>query len=233
MKGSAEGRVLQRRQSASIDSPMTVTHLTTLAQRAIDQGWTSAQGNIASMLEDALELGWQAVPIRRGEPALGTLRAIRAQDAPQHSLSAMVGYGEQPLHTDGAHLRVMPDIVMLAAVAPTPTPTLLCDPGMPTEAQRTGVFKVGGGSRAFYASAVGQSGEWRYDPGCMIPVNPQAHEAARHVATLRARAIEYHWREPNTVLVIANRRVLHARAAVLDPQGRRVQRVALISQMRP
>lgn len=185
------------------------------------------------MLEEALKLGWQAVPIRRGDAALGTLRVVRAEEAPEHSLSAMVGHGEQPLHTDGAHHRMMPDVVLLAAAEPSATPTLLCDPGAPTEAQRIGVFKVGGGSRAFYASAVDTHGMWRYDPGCMTPMDDYAREVTREVAALAQKSVEHHWHEPQTVLVISNRRVLHARAAANDPRTRRVHRVALISRMEP
>lgn len=208
-----------------------MTELEAVARRAIERGWTSTRGDIETMLRQALQLGWQAVPIRKGDSAVGTLRAVRAEDAHEHSLSALVGHGEQPLHTDGAHHRLMPDIVLLSAVEPSATPTLLCDPGAPTEAQRAGVFKVGGGSRAFFASAVDTDGMWRYDPGCMTPMDEYAREVSREVATLAQNSVEHHWHVPQTVLVIANRRVLHARAAVRDPQTRRVHRVALVSRL--
>lgn len=208
-----------------------MTSLEAVAREALNAGWVSMRGDLPVMLEEAKLLGWDAIPIRKGESVFGTLKVVRAEHAHKNSLSAMVGHGSQPLHTDGAHHRLMPDIVMLAAAQPSATPTLLCDPGPPSEAQRAGVFKVGGGSRAFYASAADARGRWRYDPGCMTPMDDQARQASHELDALLERTTEHHWQHPHTILVIANRRVLHARAAATDYQTRRVNRVALNSRL--
>lgn len=206
-----------------------MTSLEQIAAEAIHNGWATMRADIRALLLEASELGWKPVPIRRGEPALSTLRVVDVEDARTQSLSAMVGRARQPLHTDGAHHRLMPDLVLLSATAPSPTPTLLCAPGSPTKAQRAGIFKVGGGRAGFYAGAVDEKDRWRYDPGCMTPMDREARHAARDFAALSESAVAHHWTVPGTVLVIANRRVLHARAAAVDASTRRVHRAALIS----
>lgn len=208
-----------------------MTSLDQVAATAIRDGWVSLNADIRTLAKEAVELGWTMVPIRRGDSPLGTLRVVDAADAHPHSLSAMVGAGQQPLHTDGAHHKAMPDLVLLSAVAPTSTPTLLCVPESPTEAQRTGVFKVGGGRTGFYSGVVDRAGRWRYDPGCMAPMDDEARAAAVELAALAESAIAHNWTEPNTVLAIANRRLLHARAAAGDAPTRQVDRVALITGM--
>ena len=208
-----------------------MTRLEDLAREAMQRGWTTTRADVASLLRTARSMGWELVPVRRGEPGLGVLRVVDSKDAHPRSLSALVGAGKQPLHTDGAHHRRMPDIVLLSALEPTPTPTLLCSPGTPTAAQRTGVFKVGEGRSSFYAHAVDDDGRWRYDPGCMTPMDDDARIAAAQFAALESSAIHHMWIEPQSVLVIANRRALHARASATDASTRRVQRAALISGM--
>lgn len=204
-----------------------MTHLEELSRKALDRGWASDVSDLAQLLDDARRLGWSPVPIRAGEPAVSTLRVVDRANAHRNSLSAMVGTGAQPLHTDGAHLRRMPDIVVLSAAAPTTTPTMIYRPGVPTLAQRSGVFRVGGGRGAFYAGAVDSVGRWRYDPGCMTPTDAEAREAATQFRVMSDAAERHEWSRPGEVLVIANRRVLHARAAATDADSRRVHRVAL------
>lgn len=200
-----------------------------LARKALVSGWASEQVELSRLLEDARRLNWIPVPIRVGEPPVGTLRVVNRADAHPNSLSAMVGGGAQPLHTDGAHHRTMPDIVFLSAAAPTPTPTMICRPGKPTAAQLSGVFRVGGGRNSFYAGAVDEAGRWRYDPGCMVPTDPDAREAASQLSALSDSAEAHHWTREGEVLVIANRLALHGRAAAIDAGSRRVHRVALIT----
>lgn len=189
------------------------------------------RADMPSLLQDARDLMWKPVPIRRGDSALSVLHVVRPENAHQDSLSAMVGDGQQPLHTDGAHHREMPDIVLLAAQEPTSTPTLLCNPGYPTDAQRAGTFRVGRGREAFYANAVDDVGRWRYDPGCMTPMDDDARRASLDFDELRTRAVRHEWAQPGTVLVIANRRTLHARASAVDSHSRRMYRSALISRL--
>lgn len=203
-----------------------MTRLRDLAAVALRDGWVTAEGVIEDAIEDAKAAGWVPVPIRRGEPAVTTLRPLSAEQAHPRSLSAIAGLGQQPFHTDGAHLRQMPDIVVLATEAASPTPTLLVDPGPATASQRQGVFRVSTGRDAFYASAVDADGRWRYDPGCMTPADQRAATAVEEIGRMSARAVRHEWRSSSTVLVLANRRILHARATAVDAATRRVHRVA-------
>lgn len=200
-----------------------------LASEASANGWASGSGEIGVLFAAARAAGWRTVPIRSGESEITTLRPVPAEQAHPNSLSAMVGLGRQPFHTDGAHLRRMPDIVILASETPSDTPTLLCDPTPPTDAQLQGVFRVAGGRDTFYATAVNADGTWRYDPGCMTPADEHARRAADDFENLVSKTVRHEWTEPNTLLVIANRRILHARAEAVDSATRRVHRVAFIT----
>lgn len=206
-----------------------MAHLEELARKALELGWASERVELSRLLDDARRLDWTPVPIRAGEPAVGTLQVVDRADAHPNSLSAMVGADAQPLHTDGAHHRSMPDIVILSAAAPTPTATMLCRPGKPTAAQLAGVFRVGGGKNSFYAGAVDKAGRWRYDPGCMIPTDSDARVAASQFKALGDSAEAHQWSREGEVLVIANRLTLHGRAAAVDAGTRRVHRLALIT----
>lgn len=206
-----------------------MTSLIHLATDALANGWAVSSGSIQDVVAEARVLGWRSSPVRRGAPDVATLRPVSVQDAHPRSLSAMVGLDQQPFHTDGAHIRQMPDIVVLAAVGRSETPTLLVDPGIPTEHQLQGVFKVSDGRTAFYATAADAENRWRYDPGCMTPADDQARIAAQELEGLAALACRHEWSETNMVLVIANRRVLHARAAATDPATRKVQRAAFVT----
>lgn len=201
----------------------------TLAQSAVATGWAIGHGEMEEVLEAASAADWSSVPIRRGDAPVAELRPLPAEAAPPRSLSAMVGTGQQPLHTDGAHLRAMPDIVVLAAAVPSQTPTLLYTPSAPTHAQSHGIFRASFGRRAFYATAVDPEGRWRYDPGCMTPADTLALQATGEINDFATRAIVHEWSEPNLLLVLANRRTLHARAAAVDASTRVIRRVAYIT----
>lgn len=200
-----------------------------LATDALANGWAVSSGSIEEVVAEARVLSWRPSPVRRGAPDVATLRPMSVQDAHPRSLSAKVGLEQQPFHTDGAHFRQMPDIVVLGAVGASETPTLLAAPGNPTEHQLQGVFKVSDGRGAFYATAVDAENRWRYDPGCMTPADDQARIAAQELERLETRAFRHEWSGTNMVLVIANRRVLHARAAATDPATRKVQRAAFVT----
>ena len=86
------------------------------------------------------------------------LRPLTAEEAAIRSLSAHYGRGPFPFHTDGAHLDVPPDFVLLAAKhvgehnvlthllrLPVPHPSLET-----TEDMRLGIFRVDAGASGFY-----------------------------------------------------------------------------------
>lgn len=178
-------------------------------------------------------LKWTEVPTRRGGPALSTLRPVAPAEAQPNSLSARYGTGSQPLHTDGAHLPKPPDIVVLACAGTSTTPTRLWNPkgrGFLWDAWhlvRHGVFLVSSGNDSFFATAYDVGlGVFRYDPGCMLPADERARKVTQHFETAMSDATDHHWSEPGLVLLIDNRRVLHARASADHEPQREIQRLS-------
>jgi alpha-ketoglutarate-dependent taurine dioxygenase len=149
------------------------------------------------------------------------------------SISAKVGLDEQPLHTDGAHLRRVPDIVVLWVVDTSDTPTLLWDQPLQAvpPADTTGVFMVRPGGEPFLASAV-QGSRLRFDPVCMTPVDAMARRVSAALQSPPEGTVhKIAWDTRGKVLVLRNRRVLHARAAVVKGDAnRRVFRSAFYEE---
>jgi hypothetical protein len=200
--------------------------LDALATEARGQGWASGSGDVASVRMQAALLGWVEVAPRRGDATVSVLRPSAAGNAHPNSLSATYGLGQQPLHTDGAHMQDPPDLLVLISALPTATPTRLwrpdfrqSPPASTTTAFSHGMFLVRNGHESFYAPAL--AGSWalagscyRYDPGCMTPCDARAREVQEYFEQQLSRAVMNEWRTAGQVLVVDNRRVLHARAAV-------------------
>ncbi|UGY93916.1 TauD/TfdA family dioxygenase [Streptomyces gobiensis] len=83
------------------------------------------------------------------------------------------------------------------------------------------------GNDSFFATAydVGLA-RFRYDPGCMLPADARARKAAQFFETVMSDATDHHWSEPGLVLLIDNRRVLHARASADHEPQREIQRLS-------
>ena len=152
------------------------------------------------------------------------LRPYTADAAPTHSLSALYGLDAQPLHTDGAHFRVPPDVIVLCATEPNNTPTLVWSnthQGVTTwhpEFAQQGIFTVRNGRESFLASAA-SGARLRFDPVCMSPADEYARQTASYLSGLES--IAHEWTQPNMALVIDNRLCLHARAKVAAGDERR------------
>ncbi len=193
--------------------------LTEMQNEAARTGWTSST-EPASMfqIEWAIkDLGWEQVAIRPGEPAVTNLRPTTPENAPPRSLSAIYGLGPQPLHTDGAHLRQTPDLIILFAEVPNTTPTMLWRPQNRPRWLVDAVFVVDTGSESFLATAYdNDTARLRYDPGCMRAGNQRARDAVKYFADSQSSASTHPWTTAGQFLLIDNRRALHARAAVQD-----------------
>jgi hypothetical protein len=205
--------------------------LVTGAQR---DGWIAATDDIEAIRRQAAAHGWDEVPVRRGDDPVSVLKPVQPGSARPRSLSAQYGLGDQPLHTDGAHLASPPDLVVLVASGPSRTPTRLWaydrvtrgkeDP--PRAALSNGMFLVNTGRDSFYAPVIAGN-RWRYDPGCMTPCDARARHVGEYLAAQLTRAWTWEWTRAGQVLVIDNRSVLHARAAVADgDEDRELTRVA-------
>ncbi|MGY5884974.1 hypothetical protein [Modestobacter lacusdianchii] len=61
----------------------------------------------------------------------------------------------------------------------------------------------------------------------MTPADERAHESVQYFESLASSAYRQEWTAPDQVLVINNRRTLHARAAVAeDDADRQLTRIA-------
>lgn len=197
-----------------------------LAEAAQRDGWATTNGiDIEDLRRDARTLGWREVPLRRGEPGVSVLRPMTREAAHPHSLSAVHGLGAQPLHTDGAHLPDPPGLVLLACQDSSPTPTLLWHsqrpyrPGAPHQALQHGMFLVRNRQDSFFSPAVFGLVH-RFDPVCMTPYDSRAHTAAAYYAEQLEHAERHDW-SSDQILLIDNRHVLHARAAMPDADEER------------
>lgn len=194
-------------------------------------GAVSCLGTLSELRLMAIDLGWAEQPIRRGDGPVTELRPVTSDDAHPRSLSAIVGLGQQPLHTDGAHLVAPPDVVVLASTEPSETGTRLYRLGSqvrPLAAALTnGLFSIADGGDRFLATALAD-GRLRFDPGCMTPCDQRARTVAKFFEAAYSEASVHNWSATEgQLLVIDNRRMLQAREAhaPLD-EPRVIQRVA-------
>jgi len=192
------------------------------------QGWSRQEGTLED-LRRAASLDGLLSAARGTSSNERVLVPFEAAKAPRRSLSAVYGLGKQPLHSDGAHLRVPPDVVVLHSAAPTPTSTVVWTPAprgdnaLPAAA-RDGIFTVRGNGESFLAVARDRHG-LRFDPVVMSPADAFARETIAYVDAARPRAEVHLWDEPDLLLFIDNRRALHARNEVLDAETRSISRI--------
>lgn len=183
---------------------------------------------IALLKLRAAEMGLTPIQNRRGDDTVSVLTPTTAERAHPSSISAAVGIGQQPLHTDGAHHRQVPNYVLMWASTTNSTPTRIWSPWPSIKREDTsGMFVVHSGSDIFLAPAVVRR-YLRYDPGCMTPADATARRLEQ---VLQAPPVDevhdVHWHTPNTVLLLRNNVVLHGRAAVAQADvDRRLERMS-------
>lgn len=193
------------------------------------QGWSRQKGTLDDVRRAASLDGLRGAISRSGSNE----RVLVPHDesrAPKHSLSAKYGLREQPLHSDGAHLRLPPDVVVLHSAQPTSTSTVVWAPSYEASnslpvAARHGVFTVRGNGDSFLASMRDRDG-LRFDPVVMSPGDAFARETVEYLIQARPRAYVHEWDEPDLLLFIDNRKALHARNEALDPITRSLSRLS-------
>lgn len=216
---------------------VVANQLDELISAARKDGWASG---ICSTKQLEFQTWGRAYTIVAGRAPSGrgfeALRPTDPEHANKRSLSAVFGRGQQPLHTDGAHHALPPDIVILAAAEPTSVPTLLWGASYERLIEigddiRHGLFAVDDGQASFLAPACNGwptlGGQIRFDPGCMTPVDSRARGVSAHFANALESATRFDWTQQDQVLVIDNRRVLHARADSVSDPNRLMYRLML------
>lgn len=217
-----------------------IASLSSLWKKASTDGFATGIASIHSIRESASNLGWNLVRARSSDEDVKLLRPTQKKQAHPSSLSAICGTEDQPLHTDGAHLPVPPDVVILVGEHPSDTPTLLWDSRkairLDIEARvavRHGVFVVRNGRDSFHTVARWGIDQIRFDPGCMTPCDGRARHLAAFIAGKRHESELHQWTTARQVLVINNRVMLHARSDATDDSGRELKRLMYQTNERP
>ncbi|MET8426850.1 hypothetical protein [Nocardia sp. NPDC004860] len=190
-------------------------------------GWATMTIPLALFKAFARESGWEAVATRRGDSSVSKLKPTVSAEAPVRSVSAATGLEAQLLHVDGAHLPFVPDIVVMHSDTVNSTATRIWKPSfgvVHSSAVQHGVFIVGTGRDAFLACAADDTG-LRFDPYCMSPADSRSRDASS-LLTSYDDVYEHAWDEPNKLLLIRNRVVLHGRARAEKGEERELTRIA-------
>jgi hypothetical protein len=214
--------------------------LADLAREAASGGWATGAGSLVDLQLSATRLGWRPVENRSGDKGSTRLTPTASEDATAPSMSAAYGLDEQPLHTDGAHLRQPPRWLVFHSSEGNLTPTLLWSLLSPLSNPKhpvvmipsfvsCGVFLTSGGDERFLCLAYNPELGWRYDPLCMWPSDERARRAVEYLGSLRESAFEYHWTTANQVLLIKNSACLHARASAAHDEARSLTRLSYSS----
>lgn len=201
--------------------------------QSAEKGWSAGQASsnaLNGLVENlARRSGFELVANRVGQGKVDALKPMLKHEAPSNSISSRFGYGEQPLHTDGAHHRDVPDLILLWSTKPSPVTTRLWRPGTIPFEETRGMFAVRNGREVWFSSAYDLDGGLRFDPNCMSPLDYFARQLARRLSAPPPNEVtEFRWDRPNLVLLLRNRMILHGRSRVaVDQSSREIQRVML------
>lgn len=191
------------------------------------------EGILAEMRELALELG-RPVHGRRGryEESISPHTTFRAHP---RSLSAKYGLDELPFHVELSHRLTPCRYLLLGCIDPgssTVPTTLLNWHNLNFSKDELNVLEsapilVRNGRRSFYSSILPRNRAYfRYDPGCLEPVDARGTEALALVARQLSNAhCEHHYWERGKILVIDNWRFLHGRGTANGSTGRCLARI--------
>ena len=148
--------------------------------------------------------------------------------------------GSFPFHTDAAHWRIPPSIILLYcdSTGSGRRGTLITDSQTWQLSEHEWCLMFSGVWRSGYVRpflctlafrGIDGTPRLRYDPGCMIPVSRTAIEVAKSIKEYlsKGRQVRLDWNEGD-LLVLDNTRVLHARGAAAEPDYDRVLARVLI-----
>lgn len=167
--------------------------------------------------------GFELIPNRRGQGVIDTLRPSPQAEAHPNSLSSRYGLGQQPLHTDGAHLEEPPNVVLLWSEQSSDVPTRIWRPRRVPPNEKRGIFSITDGKDIRLAPAYNSDGMYRFDPVCMRPLDHFSQLLCERFSNPPDEEVfAFQWNVPNTVLLIRNGVVLHGRSRVENHDSERV-----------
>jgi hypothetical protein len=202
---------------------MTVFDAKLASQTLSQQGWIFFTPPVLNDRKTwALSLG-PLIPHRRTGLLYTDLVPYSEEEAPRGSMSAVVGKGPQPMHSDGAHVSVPPRYLVFECIdageqmCPTQIWVLNLEAiiaaqysllTLPQWIYRDGV-------QSFYGSIVhraNQGARIRFDPSCMAPASFSRSSILEVESILKFYSEErsINW-ETGAILVIDNWQCLHGR----------------------
>ncbi|WP_349975400.1 TauD/TfdA family dioxygenase [Pseudomonas sp. WHRI 8519] len=204
-------------------------------------GWARLQLPDASALviqQAALEIAFslgQPRATRHGGALIDVLIPTDTPSANPRSLSARYGLSAFPWHTDGAHWSTPPRYLVMGCLVSTPSAaqTLFCegstfDP-LNADGARSSLFRITNGGNSFYAAARGSSDRYyRFDPGCMAPVDAGAQEIMRAIDLFEPAVEQAITWQAGKFLLLDNWRFLHRRGAAMRSAERKLLRVTVM-----
>jgi hypothetical protein len=186
---------------------------------------------VPSLLQELFGVGAWVRPSR-------DLKTYDKSEAPLLSMSARVGTGDQPLHTDAAYLHLPPRYIALHCLDPgegnCPTRVLSVDlfrlrSEGPAWLREPHWICCDGYNSAFYSPITEvQNGieRLRFDPFCMFALKPDRPDLNQALAAIEERSVEVSVRwDAGRCLIIDNWRCLHARGTgAIDTPSRLLRR---------
>lgn len=212
------------------DNDDVTNHLRAALTEAAKSGWAVGSASLDGLKREGRWLNWTTQATRGHPEGADELRPLAKGEASPSSLSATFESGEQPLHTDGAHLLKPCRWLLFVSTEASDVPTLFWPyngrdvDARVSDALREGLFTVVSGPSSFLAPARSVA-VLRCDPGCMRPSDGRAVMAANFLATRRHAALEHMWEGPNDFLLLDNHRTLHARGDASAEPDRLLYRI--------
>ncbi|WP_447902987.1 TauD/TfdA family dioxygenase [Pseudomonas serbica] len=207
-------------------------------------GWASFHlplAGIEVMEQVALDIGYslgKPCATRRRGSLIDRLAPTNRHAANPRSLSARYGLNQFPWHTDGAHWSMPPRYLVMGCLEADQqtAETIICEgryfASLNSAVARSSVFRITNGRSSFYAAARAASDRYyRYDPGCMTPMDVGAREL---MFAMDQEKLENEYKIQwctGRFLLLDNWRVLHRRAAIVESAERKLLRVTVMERM--
>lgn len=159
-----------------------------------------------------------------------------SENSPLRSPSRLVGFDSIAFHLDGSHYPVPPRLLVLGCLSDDgDDPTLFIDTSRwvfsksETSLLKSAVFFIRNGRKSFYSTIFGVAGNLcRFDPYCMVATGRESELALDLMnQKIRNSHIEkIHWQRGD-IVILDNRRILHARGPVSSCANRILLRGAI------
>ncbi len=202
-----------------------------IKDKVINSGWACLDVPITEPLSEVAKLLGDIFPVKNH--SITSIIKQQNKNLDSNSLSSRFGFGEFPLHTDGATFSIPPRFILLrAAVNDTSKQsTIIAHFEWPEPSSEfyklwaDAMMIVETGTSNFFAPLISRKTHnrddfIRYNPCCMFPACNSSHHSFKLFQSfiLEAQLHEVEWVK-GQVVVLDNWRVLHGRSIAKSPQN--------------